>query len=84
MKERQQRGGLVAGMVRRVCKLEKPAHQPAKMLGCPGLDCSSRSFYVWEGEMEMSGVALFSNSCGWATTQENDGDENGVQEPRKN
>lgn len=54
------------------------------MLGCPGLDCSSQSLCVWEGEMEMSGVGLFSNSCGWASTQENGGDENGAPEPRKN
>lgn len=57
--------------------------QPAKELGYPGQDCSSQSLYVWEGEMEVAGVGLFSNSCDWASTQENGGGEYGAQEPRK-
>lgn len=76
-------GGQVAGLVRRVCALERPAHQPAKELGCPGQDCSSQSLYVWKGEMEVAGVGLFSNSCDWASTQGNGGGEYGAQEPRK-
>lgn len=80
---RRQVGGLVADVVRKVCELERPAHGSAKVLGCPGQDCSSQSLYVSEGERQVAGVGLFSNSYGWASTQENGGGEYGAQEPRK-
>lgn len=79
---RRQVGVLVADVVRKVCELERPAHGSAKVLGCPEQDCSSQSLCVSEGEREVAGVGLSSNSYGWASTREDGGGEYGAQEPR--
>lgn len=76
-------GGLAAGGVRGLCGSGGPARQPARVLGCPGQDCSSQTCHVWNGQMEVAGAAC-SLALQLGLTQENGGGEFGAQESRKN
>lgn len=62
-------GGLVVGVVRRVCELERIIQVKAFM--------SEKVRWRWL----VSACSL--NSCGWASTQGNGCSEYGAEEPRK-